>query len=306
MRGHVDAESLALCAEGLLSRRRTELVRSHLAGCPECAAAAARLGQVPALLAQVPAPALPPGIAARLDAALSAEAAHRAADDSGTVPDHAAPDHAAPAPVPVLRAARSRPGWRRGPRLRLPVAARVLAAAGVLAAVGGVSYAVAQSSSPASTSSSSAGGSVAAPATTAVPRVHSPASRNGAAAPFGGSAQFTVHHSRTDYRPDTFAAQAATLLKNPAAGLNHPGKGGGLSRQAHTSALAGCVDRVTGPVPAGDLKLVDAARYQGHPATVIVVQASPARPGTVYVAGPRCSSSVSDILAQAPLPASAG
>ena len=54
MRGHVDAESLALCAEGLLSRRRSERVRSHVASCPECAAAQARLTQIPALLASGP------------------------------------------------------------------------------------------------------------------------------------------------------------------------------------------------------------------------------------------------------------
>ena len=81
MRGHVDAESLALCAEGLLSRRRSERIRSHVASCPGCAAAQARLTEVPALLAQVPPPPLPPGIAARLDAALSAETARRAAPD---------------------------------------------------------------------------------------------------------------------------------------------------------------------------------------------------------------------------------
>ena len=91
MRGHVDAESLALCAEGLLSRRRSERVRSHVASCPECAAAQARLTEIPGLLASVPAPSLPPGIAARLDAALSAEAAHRAGPEPRTAPAHPAP-----------------------------------------------------------------------------------------------------------------------------------------------------------------------------------------------------------------------
>ncbi len=86
MRGHVDAESLALCAEGLLSRRRSERLRSHVASCPECAAAQARLTEIPALLAQVPPPPLPPGIAARLDAALSAEALRRAGPEPGTAP----------------------------------------------------------------------------------------------------------------------------------------------------------------------------------------------------------------------------
>jgi hypothetical protein len=289
----VDAESLALCAEGLLSRRRSGRIRSHLASCPECAAAQARLTEVPALLARVPPPPLPPEIAARLDAALSAEAARRAAPDPETVPGQAGP---ARPPGTASRPRESRP---RGPRLRMPVAARVLAIAGVLVVAGGVGYAVSQSSSPSSTSSSSSAGSAAAPSTVE------------------GGVQFTVRHSGTVYRKSTLAAQAAAVrathsagLNSPAtssAGLNSPGKAtGGLARQAPGPALAGCVDKVASlaPVHAGEVRLVDRARYQGHPATVIVVQASTAQPGTVYVAGDRCSASRADILATAPFPPS--
>src|SRR5580693_1438708 len=193
MRGHVDAESLALCAEGLLSKRLSERIRSHAASCPGCAAAQARLTEVPALLAQVPPPPLPPGIAARLDAALSAETARRAAPDRGAVPGQAAP--AQPAGP--------------GPWLRMPVAARLLAAAGVLVVAGGVGYAVSQSSSPPSTSSSSAG-SAAVPSAVAGPNSHSAAS--GAGPEVGAGAQFTVRHSSTLYRRDTLAAQARRLL----------------------------------------------------------------------------------------------
>ena len=79
MSGHVDAESLALCAEGELSRGRTARVRAHLAGCAECAPTAAALAGVTTRLSQVPVPPMPAAVAARLDAALSAESAHRAA-----------------------------------------------------------------------------------------------------------------------------------------------------------------------------------------------------------------------------------
>jgi hypothetical protein len=129
--------------------------------------------------------------------------------------------------------------------------------------------------------------------------------------PPGGGVQFTVRHSGTPYRKSTLAAQAAAQLATPSASLNHPAKiTGGLSRQAPGPALAGCVDKVAdlalaavhaGAVHAGEVKLVDRAQYQGHPATVIVVQATAAQPGMVYVAGPRCSASRADILTTAPL-----
>ena len=300
MRGHVDAESLALCAEGLLSRRRSERIRSHVASCPECAMASARLTEVPVLLAQVPPPALPPGIAARLDAALSAEVARRAAPDPGTVPEQAAP---APPPGPASRARAGRP---HGPRLRMPVAARILATAGVLVVAGGVGYAVSQSSSP-SPPAAPAAGSAAVPSTVACPDSRSAASGAAPAVGRGGGVQYTVRHSGTPYRKSTLAAQAAALLATPSAGLNSPGKTtGGLSLQAPKPALTACVDKVAGlgPVDAGEVKLVDQARFQGRPATVIVVQATPAQPGTVYVAGARCSASGADILARAPFPPS--
>ena len=304
MRGHVDAESLALCAEGLLGGRRSERIRSHVARCPECTATQARLAGVPSLLAQVPPPPMPPGVAARLDVALSAETARRAAQDPRTAPDDMAPAPQ-PAAMPVPRTATPgtasrRAGRPRGPRLRFPVTARVLATAGVLVAAGGVGYAVAQSSP-----SPTAPGSAAAPART----MPNPAIRSeaGGVAPATGSVQFTVHRSGMSYGKDTFAAQAAGLLKAHSAGLIRPGKaGGGLSRHAASSALAQCVEQVAGAAAVQEHKvdLVDEARYRGHPATIIVVAANSARPATVYVAGPRCSASERDILAQAPLPSS--
>jgi hypothetical protein len=288
MRGHVDAESLALCAEGLLSRRRSERIRSHVASCPECSAMQARLTEVPALLAQVPPPRLPPGIAARLDAALSTEAARRAAQDPGTAPEHAEPAQH-PGTVPAPRAARPWPARPRGPRLHLPVTARVLATAGVLVVAGGVGYAVSQSSNPSSSSSSG-----------------SPAS----ATPHGGQggvAQLAVRHSGTQYHKDMLAEQADNQVNTFSAGVNSPAKAsGGLARQAPSSAVTQCVDKVAGAraVQAGEVKLVDQAEYQGQPATVIVVRPAASQPGTVYVAGAGCSAAHADILARVSLPPS--
>ena len=86
MRGHVDAESLALYAEGQLSRGRTARVRAHLSGCPQCATTLAALAEVTIQLSHVPAPPMPSAVAARLDAALRAESAHRAAAPAVAAP----------------------------------------------------------------------------------------------------------------------------------------------------------------------------------------------------------------------------
>ena len=83
MTGHVSAQSLARYAEGLLRRGRAARIRAHLAGCPQCAAEQARLTEVTVVLRDVPAAPLPPAVAARLDAALIAESARRAAQPAG-------------------------------------------------------------------------------------------------------------------------------------------------------------------------------------------------------------------------------
>jgi hypothetical protein len=283
---------LALCAEGLLRRRQSERIRAHVVLCPECTAAQARLSEVPALLAQVPPPAVPPVIAARLDAALNAEAARRTAHAPGLAPDYVpdhAPDQAAPARSPDAA-----PG-PRGPRrrgLRLPVAARVLAVAGVLVVAGGVGYVVTQSSPSTSTSSAS-------PPRAAAGASHGTESRPNIGGPALGTT-FTVTHSGTRYQPDTFPAQAARVLANSATGRIRAGTQSDQSGRS-SPMLTGCVIKVVGAARAGDVKLVDQARYGGHPATIIVVAITSTQPATVYVVGTPCSASDAPILAQAPL-----
>ena len=154
-----------------------------------------------------------------------------------------------------------------------------MAAAGVLVVAGGVGYVVAQTSSP--SPSSSAGSSAAAAPSVAAGPDHASAPDAITPAPGqGGSVQFTVRRSGTRYRRDTFAAQAAAVLAQPSAGLLRPGKVSGLARQHQAPALTGCVRTVAG---AGTVRLVDQARYQGRPATIIVV----ARPSSTLGHGLR-------------------
>lgn len=87
MTSHVDAETLALSAEGLLEDHEENAVQQHVADCATCAAQRSELADVPQVLAEVSAPPLPDSIAERLDDVLRAEAGNRSvgggSEDSG-------------------------------------------------------------------------------------------------------------------------------------------------------------------------------------------------------------------------------
>jgi hypothetical protein len=263
MRGHVDAESLALYAEGLLSRRESARIRTHLSGCPECAAAQQQLTGVTALLGQVPAAPLPPAVAARLDLALTAEVARRAAEPSAaatTAAGAAWPADAAPAPAPPAppatpagipagtagspapsgharrqargrghQAGTGRTGTRRW-GLRSPATLRLVsvAAAAVVLAAGG--YGLSRlSSSPGSSSSAS---SAAAPS----------AQRLQAGA-------LPVFSSGTRYHPHTLGQQASSALAEYHQGTPAQGaiQGGPAQGAPSASTPDGGGQAVTGP-----------------------------------------------------------
>jgi hypothetical protein len=161
---------------------------------------------------------------------------------------------------------------------------------------GGVGYVVTQSSPPPSTSSSSAPRAAAGSGQSAA---HSTEARPNVGGPALGGTTFTVTHSGTSYHPHTFPAQAAGVLAHPATGRTGPGSQPGQSRRSGPM-LTGCVTKVVGAPRAGEVKLVDQARYGGHPATIIVVATTATQPGMVYVVEAPCSASDARILAQAP------
>ncbi|WP_405087739.1 anti-sigma factor family protein [Microbispora sp. NBC_01389] len=71
---HYDLEILAELAEGLLDETTARLVREHLAVCDPCGERLADLAAVREVLAAVPVPAMPLGVAKRIDQALAAAA----------------------------------------------------------------------------------------------------------------------------------------------------------------------------------------------------------------------------------------
>jgi hypothetical protein len=74
---HPSLTDLAEWDEGLLDVRRAADLAAHLAGCRNCADALADVRAVSRRLAAVPAPAMPPAVAARLDGVLAGEVDRR-------------------------------------------------------------------------------------------------------------------------------------------------------------------------------------------------------------------------------------
>ena len=261
MRGHVDAESLALYAEGELSRGRTARVQAHLSGCPDCAATLTALAEVTTQLSHVPAPSMPSAVAARLDAALGAEPAHRA-------------DAPSPAPTPPSRPPRRGPLWSPG-------TLRILAAAGAaLVVAGGIGYAVSQFSGPGTASSSSApsGQSAHHPAAQAEPNISRGASGGHVMKPRTGPyipSTTRWVQTGTDYRPGTLAAQGQKLL----AEYDTPGISGPSMQPAGSipAQVSNCVSQTA---HGRTVVVVDQARYRGQPAIVIVL----AKPDAAVIA----------------------
>jgi hypothetical protein len=279
----------------------------------------ARLSEVAAFLASVPAPALPDAVEARISAALAAEAATRA--------DHATPAAAATAsatPAPAvgpasaasadgsrkLGASRVRPRVRRhsgSGRPRREFRVRPQLAAGSLIVcllLAGLGFAISRGSGPQSSYSSSAGAPAARTGTEGASSAAGPAlvPSAGAAVPrpettAGPEASFAVTVSGTKYTQATLAEQVRTRLAanggQETFGQSAPGAGASPAPGAGPSqALQGCVLHLTdGAVP----RLVDRATYQGEPAYVV------ASSSHVWVVGLGCTAAKTELVESVPL-----
>lgn len=281
MRGqmtHPDTDVLADFRAGLVTRRRAAMITAHLADCARCAALADELAGVSALLAAVPAPAMPDRVAQRLDTVLAAEVAHRNSSER------------ARGVSPRERATRPRRTGNGGFRWISP---RVLAPAGavvVLVAAGGY-FLSSQGSSPQMEGASSG----AAPATAAQPANGDTSAPKAAAGTVGGTsprsqrmspAEFTFVVSPVDFVAGSLTQQLEADLRVP------------RTTHAATATVKACVQRVAGSAA---VLRVESAHYQGQPVTVVVTRAS--QGDLVQLAGPGCSATGSHVLATRTVPA---
>jgi hypothetical protein len=92
-------------------------------------------------------------------------------------------------------------------------------------------------------------------------------------------------------QPSLSAPAAARAQTSASAGSAAPGSG-------LASRLAGCINVIA---PGRTVLLVDLARFEGKPATIIVIAALAASPAEALVVGSACSASAQDILAHAVL-----
>ena len=111
MRGqmtHLDTDVLAEFRAGLITGRRGARIAAHLAGCDRCTALDDQLARVSALLASVPAPAVPDSVAQRLDTVLAAEVTGGMIPNGPAVTARANPRRMADRPGTAVSA------WRHG------------------------------------------------------------------------------------------------------------------------------------------------------------------------------------------------
>ena len=299
MRGHADAETLAAFREELLSRRKAARVSAHLAACSRCAALDAQLAEVSALLTRAAAPPMPDALTARIEAAIAAEAATRAATaaDGAVAADPAGGSNGS-------RDGAARPSRRPGGPGRSWLALRVAAVTAAVVVVAGGGYGVARLLSGSPSLKTAAG--TAAPAANNAPR--SPSVPAGLRAPGshaanGGSVPGArVVSSGTDYRPGQLKAQVSAALArfggNAIVGPS-PGPSGAGRASGAVLRMPACVWHVPGgkrPI------LVDKARWQGRPATVIVVPGATSRTLQALVIAGDCTAATSHVLATTTLP----
>jgi|SRR5215472_15762381 len=295
MTRHPSAEDLASLDLDALKPRKAAKVRAHVANCVECTQFASRVSAVPTILASVPYPSMPPSLAAQLDAALAREGVQRLATAPAT--------EAGRRELPARHARKARAGWRL-PGMSV-FATRIVAAAGalVIAGAGGYEIAAYMSGNGTGTVTSSTGSA-------ALPGADHLA--------FGPTVQYGERSAAkavqtvradTNFTGSNLGAQALDAVRDAkvagvtgarSAGGTAPAPAGSSANSASTNhaaaatGLASCLDAVVGSQP---VQLVETAKFEGKPATIIVTAPTAGHSAEVWAVAPDCSTSHPDVLA---------
>jgi len=293
---HASADDLAGLDLDALKPRKAARVRQHVSGCIQCTQLSSQMSAVPTLLASVPYPSMPPSLATQLDTALASESTRRLASAPAT--------EAGRRDLPKRRARKPRVGWQL-PGMSV-VGTRLVAAASALIILGVGGYVITSNTGSNLGTAASSSGAASAPsaqhvslgptveygqpsATKTVRTVQS--TTNFTAANLSAEAQAAVRAAESKgaegARPLRAAVPGSTMGANSPSSSTHG--------QASTPAnLTGCLDAIVGSQP---VQLVDIAKFDGQPATIIVTQQTAARPAEVWVVGPACSASNHDVKA---------
>jgi hypothetical protein len=291
---HLDTDVLAEFRAGLITGRRGARITAHLGGCERCTALDQQLAGVRSLLASVPAPALPDGVAQRLDTVLAAEVAQRNAAGRTAARGEVAPaDQAERAGGDGTREspAPRRPGGNRGFRL---LALRVLAPAAAVVVLAAGGYGLTRinlGSSTGSAASTTAGGAVrSAPSVASgaesAGHVNAPAARpsKAAAVPRGiARAGFSLVAGQRNLTRANLAQQVRVELLVPDSARR---------TQTPTPQLRGCVAKLA---DGHTVELAESVHFEGRPATLVVARTG--AEDTAWIAAPDCSDTYRHVLA---------
>jgi hypothetical protein len=297
---HATTDQLASLAADALSPRKAARISAHVIRCDRCTHVTRQLDAVPATLASAQYPPMPASLTIQIEAAFRAEATQRLSAMPAT--------EGGRGDLPARhRRQATRRGWHL-PGLSVP-ATRLVAAAGALAIVAAGTYELASHASSGPTASSVAG-SAAAPAT-GQPMSLGPQVTYGQP-----NALHTIHavQSSSNFLPAKLTTQAVAAVhaaqakrlsgRQPTSGT--PGASRAQSSSGVSAApssgiarrLADCINLIA---PGRTVLLLDMAKFDGKPATIIVVAALAASPAEAWVVGSTCSSAGKDVLDHAVL-----
>ena len=300
MSRHVSAEDLAGLDLDALKPRKAARVRAHLAGCVQCTQLNREVCAVPATLASVPYPAMSEQVSVRIEAVLAAESSQRLSSAPAT--------EAGRRDLPQRSRAARKP---RGAGWRVPgmsvLGTRLVAGAGALVIVGFGGYEIAShvGGNTTGTAASSSGAAVAPSALAGQmnlgPSVHygEPSSTK-TVRTVSSNANFTA----AKLGEQAAAAVQAAKLRGTASAQSAPAPGAtghansakssaGSGSAATESGLASCLDGLVG---SNTVVLVEQAKYEGSPATIIVTAQTATRDAEVWAVGPDCTASHPHVL----------